>query len=107
MLNDRATMNSIQHSTLNIQHSRRVAITGIGIVSPFGRGKAAACDAVRLGRSGIKRIESIDASALNCRMAGEVPAGAFEPGKFDRFTNLALTAAEEAVQQAGLSASDP
>jgi nodulation protein E len=85
----------------------RVAITGIGLVSPFGRGKAAACDALRNGRSGVKRIESIDASALNCRIGGEVPAGAFEPGKFDRFTNLALTAAAEAVEQAGLAASDP
>jgi nodulation protein E len=100
-------MSLIQHSTFNIQHSRRVAVTGIGIISPFGRGKAAACDAVRHGRSGVRRIESIDASMLNCRMAGEVPAGSFVPEKFDRFTNLALVAAEEAVQQATLTADDP
>ena len=107
MLNDELAMNPIQHSTFNIQHSRRVAITGLGIISPFGRGKAAACDAVRRGRSGVGRIESIDASMLNCRMAGEVPAGSFVPEKFDRFTNLALVAAEEAVQQAALTADDP
>src|SRR3982751_5347173 len=114
MQNDRlrarpTTMNPIQHSTLNIQHSSplsRVAITGIGIVSPFGRGKAAALDALCNARSGVRRIESIDASALNCRMAGEVPAGAFDAGKFDRFTNLALTAAAEAVGQAGLEPRD-
>ncbi len=108
MLND-AAMTPIQHSTLNIQHSsspHRVAITGIGIISPFGRGKAAALDALRHARSGVKRIESIDSSALNCRMAGEVPAGSFTPEKFDRFTNLALVAAEEAVQHAGLRAAD-
>src|SRR5436190_24248291 len=102
MLNDPLAMNHIQHATFNIQHSRRVAITGIGIISPFGRGKAAACEALRHGRSGVRSIESIDASMLNCRMAGEVPSGSFVPEKFDRFTNLALVAAEEAVQQAAL-----
>jgi nodulation protein E len=85
----------------------RVAITGIGIVSPFGRGKSPAADALRRGTSGIRPIESIDASALNCRIAGEVPAGAVAPGKFDRFSGFALAAAEEAVEQAGLRADDP
>ena len=102
-------MNLIQHLTFNIQHSSspRVALTGIGLLSPFGRGKSAALDALRAGRSGIKRITSIDASILNCRIAGEVPAGSFVPEKFDRFTNFALVAAAEAVEQAGLSANDP
>ncbi|HWS71791.1 MAG TPA: beta-ketoacyl-[acyl-carrier-protein] synthase family protein [Thermoanaerobaculia bacterium] len=79
----------------------RVAITGIGIISAFGRGKAAARDALRAGRSGITRIESIDASALNCRIAGEVPAEAhegLEKGQ-DRFTRFALLAAEEVAEQ--------
>src|SRR5262245_34138959 len=98
---------SIQHSTLNIQHSSpapRVAITGIGIVSPFGRGREAACKALRNARSGIRRLQNIDTSGLNCRMGGEVPAdahlGAFRG--FDRFSGLALIAAEEAVDQARL-----
>jgi nodulation protein E len=80
----------------------RVAITGIGIVSCFGRGKAAAVDALRNARSGIRRIESIDASALNCRIGGEVPREAHEGlhrGN-DRFTRFALIAAEEAAEQA-------
>src|SRR4051794_34151531 len=84
----------------------RVAITGIGIVSPFGRGKRAALDALRQGRSGVRRLESIDTSELNCRMGGEVPADAHE-GLFkgyDRFTRLALIAAEEAVEQANFAA---
>ena len=57
---------------------RRVAITGIGIVSPFGRGKRAAVDALRAGRSGVRLIESIDTAALNCRIGGEVPRQAHE-----------------------------
>jgi nodulation protein E len=82
----------------------RVAITGIGILSPFGRGRAAALDALRNARSGVRTITSFDASALNCRIAGEVPNeahdGAFRG--FDRFTRFALIAAEEAAAQARL-----
>ena len=76
----------------------RVAITGIGIISPFGRGKRAAVDSLRASKSGIRLIESIDTSALNCKIAGEVPREAHEglvKGN-DRFTRFALIAAEEA-----------
>jgi nodulation protein E len=87
----------------------RVAITGIGIVSPFGGGKAAALDALRTGRSGIRTITSIDATALHCRIAGEVPREAQEGlhRGHDRFTRLALIAAEEAAAQAGDLDVDP
>ena len=66
----------------------RVAITGLGILSPFGRGKSSASAALR------------NAAELNGRTGSEVPKDAFEPGKFDRFTGLALAAAEEAMEQA-------
>src|SRR5437870_514012 len=82
----------------------RVAITGLGIISPFGRGRAVACAAMRDGRSGIRRISSIDTSALNCKIGGEVPAEAHQ-GAFkgvDRFSRFALIAAEEAMQQAAI-----
>jgi nodulation protein E len=79
----------------------RVAITGIGLLSPFGRGKAAALDALRAGRSGIRLLESIDASPLTCRIGGEVPPAAHEGRErgHDRFTRFALLAAEEAAEQ--------
>jgi nodulation protein E len=80
----------------------RVAITGIGIVSCFGRGKAAAVDALRNARSGVRLIESIDTTALNCKIGGEVPREAHEGlhrGN-DRFSRFALIAAEEAAEQA-------
>jgi len=82
--------------------SVRVAITGIGILSPFGRGRAAACQAMRDGRSGIRRIESIDTAALNCKIGGEVPAEAHQGSfkGFDRFSRFALIASEEAMEQA-------
>jgi nodulation protein E len=88
---------------------RRVAVTGIGIVSPFGRGAEATVDALRHGRSAIRAITSIDTSALNCRIAGEVPAEGWKGlhRGHDRFTRLALIAAEDAVSQSGELTSDP
>lgn len=81
----------------------RVAITGIGIVSPFGRGCESALEALRAARSGVRTITSIDTSTLNCRIAGEVPAEAHEGlhRGHDRFTRFALLAAEEAAAMAG------
>ena len=84
----------------------RVAITGMGLVSPFGAGRSAALESLRAGRSGIRAIQSIDASALSCRIAGEVPAASLISAgsrKFDRFTRFALLAAEEAAEQADLT----
>jgi len=81
-----------------------VAITGIGIVSCFGRGKEAAADAITSGRSGIRIIDNFDSSLLSCRIAGGVPAEALPDAPFhgDRFTRLALIAAAEAVEEAAL-----
>jgi len=88
---------------------KRVVITGIGLVSPFGRGKEAARDALRNGRSGIRRITSIDSSSLVSQIAGEVPAGAYDEQHkgLDRFTHFALLAAEEAAEQARYGGFDP
>lgn len=87
--------------------SRRVAITGIGIVSPLGGGRTSNLEALRNGASGIRLLEAIDASALNCRIGGEVPREAHE-GQFkgfDRFSRFALIAAQEAADQANFAAS--
>jgi nodulation protein E len=82
---------------------RRVAVTGIGIISPFGRGKAAVLEAIRESRSGVVAISGIDTTGLTCRIAGQIPSVAvsgFERGH-DRFTRLALIAADEATREAG------
>jgi nodulation protein E len=89
----------------------RVVITGLGVVSPFGRGQAAAAEALRAGRSGIRTITGIDSTLLNCRIAGQVPAdeamnGAGMKGH-DRFTRFALLAAEDAAAEAGDLGLDP
>jgi nodulation protein E len=88
--------------------TRRVAITGIGIVSCFGRGTAAAVDAFRSARSGIRTITSIDATPLNCRIAGEVPLDAHDGlhAGLDRFSRFALIAADDAVASANFTVTD-
>lgn len=49
-----------------------VVITGLGVVSPIGIGRAAFRDALYAGRSGVRRIESYDASPLPVDFGGEV-----------------------------------
>ena len=81
----------------------RVAITGIGIISPLGRGKSETLDALRAGRSGVRRITSIDTTELLCKIGGEVPGDDPLQKNYDRFTRFALAAADEATQQANFS----
>ncbi|HEY2909275.1 MAG TPA: beta-ketoacyl-[acyl-carrier-protein] synthase family protein [Gemmataceae bacterium] len=52
---------------------RRAAITGLGFVTPIGSTPAAVWDALRSGRTGIRRIQSFDATPLPCHIGGEVP----------------------------------
>lgn len=87
----------------------RIVVTGVGIVSAFGRGVDTTLDALRRSRSGIGPIRSFDASTLNCRIAGEVPEGILGgPVRAqDRFTRLALTAAADAAVMSGDFAAVP
>lgn len=87
---------------------RRVVITGVGAVTPVGIGKEAFWEALLAGKSGIGRITHFDPSEYATQIAGEVKD--FDPTAFgiekkearrmDRFTQLALAAAELAVQDA-------
>src|SRR5512143_1358117 len=88
---------------------RRVVITGVGVISALGSGKAAFWDALSTGRSGISRIEAVDASQLRFQNGAEVhgynPEAYFEPkvaGFLDRFAQFALIAAREAVADAAV-----
>jgi 3-oxoacyl-[acyl-carrier-protein] synthase II len=88
--------------------SRRVAVTGIGLVTPIGLGVDACWDSLVAGASGVRGIERFDASRLPVRIAGEVRG--FEPGdwvsrkdalRLDRVLHFALAAARMAVDDAG------
>ena len=87
----------------------RVALTGIGAVTPIGTGVREFWEGVRTGRRGVRPLTRFDASALRTRIAGEIPA--FDPaaffspkraGRMDRFAQLSIAAAQLAIEDAGL-----
>lgn len=94
---------------------RRVVVTGMGIVSPLGIGIDNVWERLVAGKSGIGPITSFDPSRVAARIAGEVPEGSKEEGKLnltdwipakdlkkmDRFIQLGLVAAIQAVEDAG------
>src|ERR1700737_2421764 len=53
--------------------SRRVVISGIGIISPIGLNAASYWRSLEEGRSGVRPIRTFDASGLPVRFAGEIP----------------------------------
>ena len=88
---------------------RRVAITGLGIVSPIGIGIPTFWQAVKDGVCGIGPITRFDASALPCKIAGEIKnfkaTDYMEHRLAQRtsiFSQFAMIASEEAWKDAGL-----
>ncbi|MGE0227222.1 MAG: beta-ketoacyl-ACP synthase II [Dehalococcoidia bacterium] len=94
---------------------RRVVVTGLGLITPLGNDTSSTWDGLVAGRSGISRISSFDVSAYDCAIAGELRG--FEPEahvdakllrRIDRSSVLAMAAAKQAVEDAGLDiASEP
>ncbi len=89
---------------------RRVAITGIGLVTPIGLDPDSTWDALLGGVSGAGPITQFDASDQSVRFACEVKD--FDPSKYmdrkdarraDRFLHFAMAAAEQAVTEAGFA----
>ena len=85
------------------------AITGLGVVSPFGLGVEAFRAGLRDGRSATRRISLFDPGDLPCRVAAEVPG--FDPAahldpedlpRVGRIVPMAVAAAREALRDAGL-----
>jgi 3-oxoacyl-[acyl-carrier-protein] synthase II len=88
---------------------RRVVVTGLGLVTPVGNTVAESWANLIAGRSGIAAVTKFDASALSCRIAGEVKGFRIEdyiPAKearhMDSFIHFGLAAALQAVKDAGL-----
>jgi 3-oxoacyl-[acyl-carrier-protein] synthase II len=89
--------------------TRRVVVTGIGLISSVGIGTEATWDALCAGRSGIDTITHFDPSQFAARIAGEVKG--FDPLQFvdkkdvkkmDVFIQYAIAAADFAVADARL-----
>lgn len=92
---------------------RRVVVTGMGVISPVGVTLESTWESMLAGRSGIAAIASFDASALPCRIAGEImdfDPTASQPAKdarkMDRFMQLGIAAGVEAIHDAGLEVSE-
>ena len=88
---------------------RRVVVTGLGAVTPLGNTVKSSWQGVKEGRCGIAPITLIDASAHKVKLAGEVKNLVVEEyiekreaRKMDRYTQLAMIAAQEAMQSSGL-----
>jgi len=89
---------------------RRVVITGTGTINPVGTGTEATWQALVSGQSGIGPITLFDPSAHPVRIAGEVKGfdanavfGKRRARHLDRFTQLALVAAREAIEASKLN----
>ncbi len=92
---------------------RRVAVTGLGLVTPLGIGRRTVWEALLRGDSGIAPITLFDASRHATRIAGEVKG--FDPQAFmdrkearkmDRFIQLAVAAGHLAVEDSAIPPGD-
>jgi 3-oxoacyl-[acyl-carrier-protein] synthase II len=88
---------------------RRVAVTGLGVVSSIGIGVDAFTDSIRAGRGGISPISSFDASGYEKKNAGEVKqfdpyaiVEGIDPEAWGRSGQFAASAARLAVRDAGI-----
>ncbi len=91
---------------------RRVVITGLGTVNPLGLSVPEYWRGLLAGHSGIAPITSFDTTAFKVHFGGEVKGFNPEPvldvrsaRKLDRFSQFAIVAAAEAIQDSGLDLS--
>jgi 3-oxoacyl-[acyl-carrier-protein] synthase II len=92
---------------------RRVAVTGIGLVTPLGIGAGETWEALCEGRSGIDRLTHFDSAGLETHIAGEVKQFAVsrwiserDARTMDRFVQFAIAGAALAFEDAGLTVDD-
>ncbi|MGA7731560.1 MAG: beta-ketoacyl-ACP synthase II [Chloroflexia bacterium] len=89
--------------------ARRVVITGIGAITPIGSGRKGLWEGVLAGRSAVRRVTRFDPSQFRSQVAAQVddfdPLDHIEPQRarrLDRFSQLAVAAAQGAVLDSGL-----
>lgn len=87
----------------------RVAVTGLGLLTPLGSDLDSIWEALIEGKSGVRKITQFDASDLPCQIAGEVPdyqpedyMPMKEARRLSRASQFALAAAEKAISDAEL-----
>lgn len=90
-------------------NKRRVVITGLGCVTPLGDSVDVFFDSICKGKSGVSNIESFDVSQYPTRFAGEIKdfdvtkfVDAREGKRMDRFCQLAVASAVQAIKDSGI-----
>ncbi|RLI51962.1 MAG: beta-ketoacyl-[acyl-carrier-protein] synthase II, partial [Candidatus Thorarchaeota archaeon] len=93
--------------------TRRVVVTGLGVVSPLGTGTDKNWEALCSGKSGIGRITKFDPSPFSSQIAGEVSDFNSEDyldkqqvRRFDIFIHYAIASARMAMEDSGLKIDD-
>jgi 3-oxoacyl-[acyl-carrier-protein] synthase II len=93
----------------NVMHDRRVVVTGLGAVTPIGNDVATYWDSLKYGKNGISQVTRFNTENFDVRIAAEVKnfdATQFidpkEARRMDPFTQYALVAGDEAIQDSGL-----
>ncbi|MFI3237002.1 MAG: beta-ketoacyl-ACP synthase II [Lachnospiraceae bacterium] len=90
-------------------NSKRVVITGMGVISPVGNSVDAFWDSIKAGKHGFGRITKFDVTDYKAKLAGEVKD--FDPKNYmdvkaarrmEAFCQYAVAAAGEAIAQSGL-----
>jgi len=89
---------------------RRVVITGMGCISPLGNDLELTWDGLKNGRSGVRRIQSLDPEPFECKIAGEIrdfnADGYFnvpkDASRSDRYVQYAVAASKMAMTDSGL-----
>ena len=94
--------------------TRRVAITGLGVITALGSQIQEFWDHLLAGDSGIRRITQFDPTGMPCQIAGEIPAfdatefvPAKEARRMSRVAQVALGAAHRAIADSGLPSPFP
>jgi 3-oxoacyl-[acyl-carrier-protein] synthase II len=94
---------------MSTSSARRVVVTGLGAVTPVGLDTPSTWDALVHGRSGVALVENFDTTDLEVKIAGQVKG--FDPTNYldrkearrmDRFLQLGIAAAHEALADSGL-----
>ncbi len=85
---------------------RPVAVTGLGVVSPFGAGVKAYWEGLTGGVCAIRPLTLIDTDGFRCRIGAEVPDSIGGSARRSRADRFALAAAREALDDAGIGRAD-
>ena len=89
---------------------RRVVITGLGAITPIGNNIDEMWEGIKNKKCGVNEITAFDTTNFKTKLAAEVknydPLNYFDPKqakRFDKSSQLAVIAAREAVEDAGIS----